>query len=69
MTGETGVPENGSTAEDFGANAWLVDELYKQYVADKDSVDRSWWPVLERYQGTTEEAEAASPAPAATAPP
>jgi 2-oxoglutarate dehydrogenase E1 component len=39
-------------AGDFGANEWLVDELWKQYQVDKNSVDRSWWPVLEKY-GTT----------------
>ncbi|MDD9205468.1 2-oxo acid dehydrogenase subunit E2, partial [Georgenia sp. 10Sc9-8] len=29
-------------AEDFGANEWLIEELYEQYRADKDSVDPSW---------------------------
>ncbi|MFL6100135.1 MAG: multifunctional oxoglutarate decarboxylase/oxoglutarate dehydrogenase thiamine pyrophosphate-binding subunit/dihydrolipoyllysine-residue succinyltransferase subunit, partial [Actinomycetales bacterium] len=27
---------------DFGANEWLVDEMYDQYLKDKDSVDASW---------------------------
>ncbi|MBF4463389.1 MULTISPECIES: multifunctional oxoglutarate decarboxylase/oxoglutarate dehydrogenase thiamine pyrophosphate-binding subunit/dihydrolipoyllysine-residue succinyltransferase subunit [unclassified Rathayibacter] len=36
-------------AEDFGANEWLVEELYEQYRADRSSVDESWWPILERY--------------------
>ena len=27
---------------DFGANEWLVDEMYDQYLEDKDSVDASW---------------------------
>ncbi len=27
---------------DFGANEWLVDEMYDQYLQDKDSVDASW---------------------------
>ncbi|MGO1538305.1 MAG: multifunctional oxoglutarate decarboxylase/oxoglutarate dehydrogenase thiamine pyrophosphate-binding subunit/dihydrolipoyllysine-residue succinyltransferase subunit [Leucobacter sp.] len=49
MADRTDAPDHGSSAEDFGANAWLVDELYKQYSQDKNSVDRSWWPVLERY--------------------
>jgi 2-oxoglutarate decarboxylase len=43
----TGTDE-GAAAE-FGANEWLVDELYERYRADKNSVDRSWWPVLESY--------------------
>ncbi len=54
-----GVSENKASgsnasehnADEFGANAWLVDEMYKQYVADPSSVDRSWWPVLEQYAG------------------
>ncbi len=37
------------TAGEFGANEWLVDELYEQFVADKTSVDESWWPVLEKF--------------------
>ncbi|MBD7957174.1 multifunctional oxoglutarate decarboxylase/oxoglutarate dehydrogenase thiamine pyrophosphate-binding subunit/dihydrolipoyllysine-residue succinyltransferase subunit [Microbacterium sp. Sa4CUA7] len=44
----TGV---GTSSEgEFGANAWLVDELYEQFKADKNSVDKAWWPVLEAYQ-------------------
>src|SRR5690606_28000161 len=34
---------------DFGANAWLVDDMWKKFQVDKSSVDQSWWPVLERY--------------------
>jgi 2-oxoglutarate dehydrogenase E1 component len=41
--------DDGSSGE-FGANEWLVDELYEQYSADKNSVDESWWPILESYQ-------------------
>jgi 2-oxoglutarate decarboxylase len=40
--------EEGAAAE-FGANEWLVDELYERFQADRNSVDRSWWPVLESY--------------------
>jgi 2-oxoglutarate dehydrogenase E1 component len=43
VTGRTS--EEG--AGEFGANEWLVDEMYEKYLADKDSVDRSWWPILE----------------------
>ena len=31
---------------DFGANEWLVDEMYDQYLKDKDSVDASWQRLL-----------------------
>ena len=40
------------TANEFGANEWLVDELYEQFLADRNSVDQSWWPVLESYHRT-----------------
>jgi len=43
----TGTEEGA--ANEFGANEWLVDELYEQFKVDKDSVDRSWWPVLQAY--------------------
>jgi multifunctional 2-oxoglutarate metabolism enzyme len=42
-------PVTGITSEEeFGANEWLVDEMYERYLADKNSVDQSWWPVLEQ---------------------
>jgi len=43
------VPEDGSSGE-FGANEWLVDEMYERYIVDKNSVDQSWWPILENYK-------------------
>ncbi len=42
------APEDGSSGE-FGANEWLVDEMYARFVDDKNSVDQSWWPILENY--------------------
>ncbi len=47
------VPDDGNSGE-FGANEWLVDEMYERYLADKDSVDRSWWPILESYHPVTD---------------
>ena len=44
----TGV-EDGASSE-FGANEWLVDEMYEKYIADKNSVEQSWWPILEAYK-------------------
>jgi 2-oxoglutarate dehydrogenase E1 component len=35
---------------DFGPNEWLVDELYQQYLADKNSVDQAWWEFFADYQ-------------------
>jgi 2-oxoglutarate dehydrogenase E1 component len=60
----TGLSTDDGTSGEFGANEWLVDELYEQYVADKNSVDKSWWPVLESYHSHVSSASAA-PAPAA----
>ncbi|WP_170026441.1 multifunctional oxoglutarate decarboxylase/oxoglutarate dehydrogenase thiamine pyrophosphate-binding subunit/dihydrolipoyllysine-residue succinyltransferase subunit [Planctomonas sp. JC2975] len=54
----TGVGTDEGASGEFGANEWLVDELYEQYIVDKNSVDRSWWPILEAY--TPGKAEAAN---------
>ncbi|MHA3948111.1 multifunctional oxoglutarate decarboxylase/oxoglutarate dehydrogenase thiamine pyrophosphate-binding subunit/dihydrolipoyllysine-residue succinyltransferase subunit [Cellulomonas bogoriensis] len=34
----------------FGANQWLVDELYEQYLTDKHAVDPAWWEFFEDYR-------------------
>lgn len=58
-----------SNEGEFGANEWLVEELYEQFKVDKNSVDKAWWPVLETYHSTlTTSTDAAAPA-AAAAPP
>ena len=59
-----------TSAADFGSNQWLVEEMYEQYKSDKNSVDRTWWPVFEKFEaaggGTNgSEAPASKPAPAA----
>ena len=77
MSVQSGGTASGSISEDFGANAWLVDELYKQYIEDKSQVDQSWWPTLEAYGaqlGTSAPATQATetpatPPPAPSAPP
>ncbi|MFT4280299.1 2-oxoglutarate dehydrogenase E1 subunit family protein, partial [Microbacterium sp.] len=50
---------------EFGANEWLVAEMYEQYTKDRNSVDRAWWPILDAYQPQAETASAAT----ASAPP
>ncbi len=50
---------------EFGANEWLVAEMYEQYTKDRNSVDEAWWPILDAYQpdgGTPSSAPAAAPA-------
>ena len=38
--------------DDYGANSWLVEEMYEKYKQNPDSVDKAWWPILEHYQST-----------------
>ncbi|MEE1927616.1 multifunctional oxoglutarate decarboxylase/oxoglutarate dehydrogenase thiamine pyrophosphate-binding subunit/dihydrolipoyllysine-residue succinyltransferase subunit [Streptomyces sp. TRM 70351] len=59
----------------FGANEWLVDEIYQQYLQDPESVDRAWWDFFADYKPgkTTDEGSQApegapAPAPAKAAP-
>ncbi|WP_447924915.1 multifunctional oxoglutarate decarboxylase/oxoglutarate dehydrogenase thiamine pyrophosphate-binding subunit/dihydrolipoyllysine-residue succinyltransferase subunit [Georgenia muralis] len=33
----------------FGANEWLIEELYEKYKQDKRSVDPAWWDFFEDY--------------------
>src|SRR5262245_29116120 len=40
--------ETAGTA--FGANSWLVEEMYEQYRADPDSVGESWREFFEDYR-------------------
>ena len=53
----------------FGANQWLVDELYDQYLTDKDSVDPAWWDFFADYRprsdGELRPAAQAAPTPGA----
>jgi multifunctional 2-oxoglutarate metabolism enzyme len=62
----------------FGPNEWLVDELYQQYLKDKNSVDKAWWEFFSDYQpsdvavgngAATAPASASAPAQPFTAPP
>lgn len=48
----------------FGANEWLVDELYEQYLKDKNAVDPAWWDFFADYKpGETDPSSAPSPQP------
>ncbi|WP_243076914.1 multifunctional oxoglutarate decarboxylase/oxoglutarate dehydrogenase thiamine pyrophosphate-binding subunit/dihydrolipoyllysine-residue succinyltransferase subunit [Microbacterium sp. SS28] len=53
-----------SNEGEFGANEWLVEELYEQFTIDRNSVDKAWWPILEAYHPAN-----GTPAPAAPAAP
>jgi 2-oxoglutarate decarboxylase len=43
-------PDPGPGQADFGANEWLVEELYQRYLADPSSVDRAWWSFFADYR-------------------
>jgi 2-oxoglutarate decarboxylase len=60
--------DSNNSPSDFGANEWLVAEMYGQWLTNPESVDKSWWQILERYhQAQSAEAplatEAKSPEP------
>ncbi|HEY5247844.1 MAG TPA: multifunctional oxoglutarate decarboxylase/oxoglutarate dehydrogenase thiamine pyrophosphate-binding subunit/dihydrolipoyllysine-residue succinyltransferase subunit, partial [Dermatophilaceae bacterium] len=42
-------PPTNDPLADFGPNEWLVDELYQQYLGDKNSVDQAWWEFFADY--------------------
>ena len=41
--------DNSQSSQEFGANEWLVDEMYSQWLVNPESVDKEWQPILERY--------------------
>jgi 2-oxoglutarate decarboxylase len=61
--------QGASPAAGFGANEWLVDEIYQQYLQDPNSVDRAWWDFFADYKLGTAAAGAATPIPAPSAGP
>lgn len=68
MTETAAAPE---TPPDFGANSWLVDEMYDQYRRDPASVGDSWREFFSDYKSLAEVAAAApvaAPAPNVSAP-
>ncbi|WP_267714833.1 multifunctional oxoglutarate decarboxylase/oxoglutarate dehydrogenase thiamine pyrophosphate-binding subunit/dihydrolipoyllysine-residue succinyltransferase subunit [Streptomyces sp. CoH17] len=81
----TDTDQAGTTGKNpaaaFGANEWLVDEIYHQYLQDPNSVDRAWWDFFADYKpgaaaqpaagtATTDSGSTpqAAPAPQAAAP-
>jgi multifunctional 2-oxoglutarate metabolism enzyme len=64
----------GTSQANFGANEWLVEELYQRYLADPGSVDRAWWSFFADYtptlpNGTGPQPVITAPRPQASAPP
>ncbi len=53
--------------QDFGANSWLVEEMYEQFRTDPSSVSEAWREFFSDYRSVTN-GEAASPTPDTAAP-
>ena len=52
------TPVDSATADNplaaFGANEWLVDEMYEQYQRDPNSVDKAWWDFFKDHDARRE---------------
>jgi 2-oxoglutarate dehydrogenase E1 component len=55
-------------APDFGANEWLVEEMYERYLADPNAVDPAWHDFFADY-GTSQVQDASEPPKLAASPP
>ena len=64
--GESGEPGTAPGSADFGANEWLVDELYERYLADPGSVDKAWWSFFADYRPVRGNGNGTGPQPALT---
>ncbi|MDA0370918.1 MAG: multifunctional oxoglutarate decarboxylase/oxoglutarate dehydrogenase thiamine pyrophosphate-binding subunit/dihydrolipoyllysine-residue succinyltransferase subunit [Actinomycetota bacterium] len=62
------APKAPDSATDFGANSWLVDEMYEQFRRDPASVGESWQEFFSDYK-TQAEVAATAPAVAPASPP
>ncbi|MFZ3416192.1 multifunctional oxoglutarate decarboxylase/oxoglutarate dehydrogenase thiamine pyrophosphate-binding subunit/dihydrolipoyllysine-residue succinyltransferase subunit [Arthrobacter sp. 3Tela_A] len=53
---------NHRLPEEFGGNEWLVDELYEQYLKDKNSVDKKWWSIFDSFKAEDAKSDAGNSA-------
>ena len=60
--GAPGTKGSDGHGGDFGANSWLVEEMYEQFVRDPDSVNRSWQEFFADYQSQAPSVAAAAAA-------
>lgn len=56
------MPSESQKQSSFGANQWLVDELYDKFREDKNSVDPAWWDFFADYTPADGSAAATTPA-------
>src|ERR687898_47364 len=61
-------PQPTTSTSTLGPNAWLVDEMYEQYLDDPSSVSESWRDFFADYKRDVDH-QAPVPAPPAAAPP
>jgi 2-oxoglutarate dehydrogenase E1 component len=54
---KAGSESISAASASFGANEWLVDELYEQYLKDKNAVDPAWWDFFADYTPPAESRE------------
>lgn len=55
------MAEFNDPATTFGPNDGFVDELYESYLADRTSVNESWWPIFANYVPTYARTASAQP--------
>ncbi|MDR3360798.1 MAG: hypothetical protein LBO20_09190, partial [Bifidobacteriaceae bacterium] len=65
MTSQVSAEAPAPSPRDFGANAWLVEDLYQKFLADKESVDQAWWDFFEGYRPTAQRVQERQAAEAA----
>ena len=61
-------PEDPSFGSEFGANEWLVEEMYERYLADPYSVDTSWHEFFADYRAGADKPRSGVSAPKAATP-
>ena len=70
MSDNDTVNASAEASVEFGANEWLVDELWTLYQKDPELVEKSWWPLFESRAAEAGTAlPASAPAPATVTPP
>src|SRR5437879_1635506 len=55
------MSERSTASPAFGPNAWLVDDMYEQYLADPSSVSESWRDFFADYRRPADGAGEAAP--------
>jgi 2-oxoglutarate dehydrogenase E1 component len=66
-TGGTSSGPGFDPSAAFGANDWLVEDLYQQYLRDKSSVDPAWWDFFAGFSGAKDDGATSESAPEAKA--